>query len=143
MPSWLSRRSSTAEGSSSSSALTLCSRSLSRKSWPCRKPSSGERQDFQDMEEISQPEPVSLVRRSLAGPPIGGGQFGSLLTTASLADLTQTLDYKFEDRMPEALLALIFEHLSLQVRSQSAPSYAQIYAWHRHRLIRSMPGIAG
>ena len=69
------------------------------------------------MEEISQPEPISLVRRSLAGPPVGGGQFGSILTTSSLADLTQTLDaFKFEDQMPEALLVLIFEHLSLQVQ---------------------------
>ena len=68
------------------------------------------------MEEISQPEPFNLARRSLAGPPIGGGQFGSIiLSTSSLADLTQTLS--FEDLMPEALLVLIFEHLSLQVRA--------------------------
>ena len=78
-----------------------------------RKPlSEAGAREFDDLEEISQPA-ARLTRRSLAGPPVGGGQFGSLLLSTSAADLVLTV--QFEDVIVEALLARIFEHLSLQV----------------------------
>lgn len=54
------------------------------------------------------------MRRSLAGPPVGGGQFGSvMLSTSNFAPL---LGCQFEDVIVEALLSRIFEHLTLQVQ---------------------------
>ena len=111
----LRRRSSQHPSSEGASSLSLCSRSLSRKSWPCRKSAgSVEGRDFDNEEEITQPAAPRLTRRSLTEAPVGGGQFGSLLLSTS--NFRQHLGCQFEDVIVEALLSQIFAHLSLQVR---------------------------